>query len=152
MKKLMLILSLIAFVAFAQAQTIHSFAPGGRNTFSYTGVAGDTITGVSGSVHKIIDVSKATGPVYWTINFTIDSVSNYAGHDVFLYGSADLVNFTQLATFDLAGSAATELEIFSRTPAASDTLIVYPYLRLTLTGDGAGKSKINKIAGKINQK
>ena len=151
MKKLIVILSLIAFATFAQAQTIGTFTPGGNNYFYYAGVAGDTITGVSGSVSKIFDLRRATNPVNWSINVVIGEVSNYAGHTVKLQGSVNLVTFTELATKTI-DQATPETVIFTRTAAASDTIAVYPYLRVILTGDGAGKSKINSIWAKFAQK
>jgi hypothetical protein len=166
MKRLLLITSLIAFVAFAQAQTIHTFSPGGQNYFSYAGVAGDTISGVSGSVSKILDLRRATGLVQYSLQVKVDSVSNVAGHTITLAGSVDNSNYHTISTVTWAGTTADTTFLWTNTQSTTiavsigdststvtqTDLVLYPYLRVRLAGDGAGKSKINRITGKLVQK
>lgn len=167
MKKVILILSvLIAFVAFAEAQTIHTFRRGASNAFSYTGVATDTAEHTLSTVIKYIDARLAQKPLRYNISTTITRVSgDIEGHTVVLTGSVDYVDWVTIKSETLA-NAASQVDYFTNAGLSSvvmyiggtvDTVgivskpVLYPYYRIVLTSDGTGVSRIGNISGKLTE-
>lgn len=161
MKKLFIIFSLLACVLMINAQsTVLNFKSGGANVLSYTGTSADTVS-TSESLYKLIDLRASEAPVLYRIYVDVDSASNPAGHLVTLYGSMDKVWYESIAQKTMTANDtvfvfSNEAAFTSTTNIGDSTSVltqtnpsIYNYLKIDLTGDGAGKSELQSINAKF---
>jgi len=162
MKKLMIFISLLAFVAIAQAQTITcnsagsctstilNYTPKAANYVSYAGVAQDTAAHTLALKYKVFNLTKADAQLNWVMTSTISRESgNVAGHRIQVDRSYDGVNWTQLNALVLSDVASTVTSWASGDTVSKTNA---PFLRFSLDSDGTGVTKIGTLAVKYYPK
>ena len=135
---------MVLFVLTVSAQDRNKSMGTNASNVTFTGTAGDTITDTDSWSYQWNLASKNKRQGYHLM-VKLDSVSGTPADACVLAGSDDNVTFNTITTVSWTGTTSDTTFYYSDVA----TGVLWRYLRLTITGTGTQKAKVNKIFGKI---
>lgn len=142
MKKLILLLGIIAITFTVQAQDV-TVARNGSN-FEVSLDAGDTILNTN-TLRKTIGTGAKPAVQLYSIQLTMDSISGTPAHTLALQGSMDNSTWVAISSVSWGGTASDTTIYFTDI----STGIAWPYVSVLVTGSSTSKSQMTKLVGRF---